>query len=216
MHLHLTLPSEPDRPSSGEGIARRAYYGSIEILCDVASTIRARRAPPLSRSVLYACRWQRSWRKCCTPPGSVEIGKRQVIRRVHLLPLCQCGSHLHGSRAGARSATGMAACSTTWARSRSRSRSCGPAGSWPLASGAGTGGPALLGKRRAAGRRPSPSGRRPCNEFPDAPRGGPVSRQATTGLHGRSGAKGRGIRATRSRPSEQVRPIDARTVEVVW
>jgi hypothetical protein len=70
MHLHLTLPSEPDRPSSGEGIARRAYYGSIEILCDVASTIRARRAPPLSRSVLYACICQRYWRKCCVPPGS--------------------------------------------------------------------------------------------------------------------------------------------------
>jgi HD-GYP domain-containing protein (c-di-GMP phosphodiesterase class II) len=42
-HLHLSPPSPTDRPS-GEGVARRAYYGSIEVLRDVESMIRARRA----------------------------------------------------------------------------------------------------------------------------------------------------------------------------
>jgi len=42
-HLHLAPPSQPDR-QSGEGVARRAYYGSIEVLRDVESLIRARRA----------------------------------------------------------------------------------------------------------------------------------------------------------------------------
>src|SRR5262249_13888028 len=41
-HLHLSAPRLPDRPS-GEGAARRAYYGSIEALRDVETTIRARR-----------------------------------------------------------------------------------------------------------------------------------------------------------------------------
>jgi HD-GYP domain-containing protein (c-di-GMP phosphodiesterase class II) len=42
-HLHLAVPSHTDR-QSGEGVARRAYYGSIEVLRDVESTIRAGRA----------------------------------------------------------------------------------------------------------------------------------------------------------------------------
>jgi HD-GYP domain-containing protein (c-di-GMP phosphodiesterase class II) len=42
-HLHLAPPSQPDR-QSGEGVARRAYYGSIEVLRDIESVIRARRA----------------------------------------------------------------------------------------------------------------------------------------------------------------------------
>jgi HD-GYP domain-containing protein (c-di-GMP phosphodiesterase class II) len=42
-HLHLAPPSQADR-QSGEGVARRAYYGSIEVLRDIESTIRARRA----------------------------------------------------------------------------------------------------------------------------------------------------------------------------
>jgi HD-GYP domain-containing protein (c-di-GMP phosphodiesterase class II) len=42
-HLILTPPAQPDR-QSGEGVARRAYYGSIEVLRDVESIIRARRA----------------------------------------------------------------------------------------------------------------------------------------------------------------------------
>ena len=42
-HLHLGPPTQPDR-QSGEGVARRAYYGSIEVLRDIESLIRARRA----------------------------------------------------------------------------------------------------------------------------------------------------------------------------
>jgi len=42
-HLHLAPPSQADR-QSGEGIARRAYYGSIETLRDIESVIRDRRA----------------------------------------------------------------------------------------------------------------------------------------------------------------------------
>jgi HD-GYP domain-containing protein (c-di-GMP phosphodiesterase class II) len=42
-HLHLAPPTQPDR-QSGEGVARRAYYGSIEVLRDIESLIRARRS----------------------------------------------------------------------------------------------------------------------------------------------------------------------------
>jgi HD-GYP domain-containing protein (c-di-GMP phosphodiesterase class II) len=41
-HLHLAPPTQPER-HSGEGIARRAYYGSIEVLRDIESMIRARK-----------------------------------------------------------------------------------------------------------------------------------------------------------------------------
>jgi HD-GYP domain-containing protein (c-di-GMP phosphodiesterase class II) len=41
-HLQLLPPSAPER-QSGEGVARRAYYGSIDILRDVETTIRRRR-----------------------------------------------------------------------------------------------------------------------------------------------------------------------------
>jgi HD-GYP domain-containing protein (c-di-GMP phosphodiesterase class II) len=47
-HLHLAPPTQPDR-QSGEGVARRAYYGSIEVLRDIESLIRARRAPNLEQ-----------------------------------------------------------------------------------------------------------------------------------------------------------------------
>jgi HD-GYP domain-containing protein (c-di-GMP phosphodiesterase class II) len=43
LHLHLGPPTQPDR-QSGEGVARRAYYGSVEVLRDIESLIRARRA----------------------------------------------------------------------------------------------------------------------------------------------------------------------------
>jgi HD-GYP domain-containing protein (c-di-GMP phosphodiesterase class II) len=49
LHVHLAPPPEPDRQTSGEGIARRAYYGSIEILREVESTIRARRSLSLEQ-----------------------------------------------------------------------------------------------------------------------------------------------------------------------
>ena len=42
-HLHLAPPTQPER-QSGEGVARRAYYGSIEVLRDIESLIRARRS----------------------------------------------------------------------------------------------------------------------------------------------------------------------------
>ena len=42
IHLQLAAPSQVDR-QSGEGVARRAYYGSIEVLRDVEATIRAGR-----------------------------------------------------------------------------------------------------------------------------------------------------------------------------
>jgi HD-GYP domain-containing protein (c-di-GMP phosphodiesterase class II) len=48
MHLHLSPPTQPDR-QSGEGVARRAYYGSIEVLRDVEAMIRARRALSLEQ-----------------------------------------------------------------------------------------------------------------------------------------------------------------------
>jgi HD-GYP domain-containing protein (c-di-GMP phosphodiesterase class II) len=41
-HIQLAPPTQPDR-QSGEGAARRAYYGSIEVLREVESVIRARR-----------------------------------------------------------------------------------------------------------------------------------------------------------------------------
>ena len=47
-HLHLAPPSQPDR-QSGEGVARRAYYGSIEVLRDIESLIRARRSISLEQ-----------------------------------------------------------------------------------------------------------------------------------------------------------------------
>jgi HD-GYP domain-containing protein (c-di-GMP phosphodiesterase class II) len=47
-HLHLAPPTQPDR-QSGEGVARRAYYGSIEALRDIESLIRARRALSLEQ-----------------------------------------------------------------------------------------------------------------------------------------------------------------------
>jgi HD-GYP domain-containing protein (c-di-GMP phosphodiesterase class II) len=47
-HLHLAPPSQPDR-QTGESVARRAYHGSIEVLRDVESTIRARQAPNLEQ-----------------------------------------------------------------------------------------------------------------------------------------------------------------------
>src|SRR5262245_25602843 len=42
VHLHLAPPSQPDR-QNGEAVARRAYYGSIEVLRDIESMVRARR-----------------------------------------------------------------------------------------------------------------------------------------------------------------------------
>jgi HD-GYP domain-containing protein (c-di-GMP phosphodiesterase class II) len=43
-HLHLAPPPSQPHRQSGEGVARRAYSGSIEALRDIESTIRARRA----------------------------------------------------------------------------------------------------------------------------------------------------------------------------
>jgi HD-GYP domain-containing protein (c-di-GMP phosphodiesterase class II) len=42
-HVHLSPPTQPDRQSS-ENVARRAYYGSIEALREIESTIRGRQA----------------------------------------------------------------------------------------------------------------------------------------------------------------------------
>jgi HD-GYP domain-containing protein (c-di-GMP phosphodiesterase class II) len=47
-HLHLAPPSQPDQ-QSGEGAARRAYYGSIEVLRDVESVIRSGRSLSLEQ-----------------------------------------------------------------------------------------------------------------------------------------------------------------------
>ena len=47
-HLHLAPPTQPER-QSGEGVARRAYYGSIEVLRDIESLIRARRSLSLEQ-----------------------------------------------------------------------------------------------------------------------------------------------------------------------
>lgn len=57
VHLHLTPPSAPERPSS-EGVARRAYYGSIDMLRDIEGTIRRRR--PLSLEQVGTLRVQTS------------------------------------------------------------------------------------------------------------------------------------------------------------
>ena len=127
-HLHLAPPSQPDR-QSGEGVARRAYYGSIEVLRDIESVIRARRALSLEHVGTLRVYTSTMLEQMLHAPGLVlrlasikSYDEYTLYHSVNVAVISMGIGLALGLPQSSSGSWGWPGCCTTWGRSRSPSR----------------------------------------------------------------------------------------------